>query len=124
VAARGANRKPAPPPGSLRAETDAAIAAAAHLQDRRFAGAIAALRALAEIIDAAKDAGEDAYAKASFGAIPSYVKTCEALLLTPASVQAGQRAGKGATGAGAGRKIDRFTSRADARTVGPAATSR
>ncbi len=94
------------------AATKRAIAAAPHLADARFAGGVQALLALAEIIDKAKAAGEEAYAKAAFGAIPSYVKTCEALLLTPASLPRPKEP------EGRGSKISKFAEAADARRRG------
>ena len=91
------------------AATAKAIKAAPHLKDPRFAGGIQALLALAEIIDAAKTAGDEAYAKAAFGAIPSYVKACAELLLTPASIP------KPREPEGRGSKITKFADAAAAR---------
>lgn len=78
--------KPVRKRGYMADATAEAIAAAPHLDDRRFAGAIAAVKTLAWLIDEAQRAGMDQLQKAGFGIIPTYVKVCRELQITPASV--------------------------------------
>lgn len=94
-------------PESIAEATERAIAAARHLTDLD-AGAVAALRALAnkidhwdDVVDAASDQREDGQ-KLTIPvhdnvSIPAYLKYCEALRLTPASrgVVVGENEAKG-----------------------------
>jgi phage terminase small subunit len=76
-------------PGPMLDATEKAVAAAKHLQDRpEFAGAVEALLTLAWQIDEAQREGFEAFQKTAFGTIPTYLKACEALQVTPASVPA------------------------------------
>ncbi len=62
------------------------VAGAEHLKDRReFAGAVEAVKTLAWLIDESQRAGIEELQKAAFGTIPTYLKACEALQITPAS---------------------------------------
>lgn len=71
--------------GTMYDATTKAVAAAAHLQDRdEYAGAIEAVKTLAWLIDEAQRAGLHALQAAAYGTIPSYLKGCAALQITPA----------------------------------------
>ncbi|PFG19861.1 hypothetical protein [Serinibacter salmoneus] len=73
--------------GPVYDATRRSLAAAAHLKDRaEFEGAAAALLTLAWLIDEAQRAGYAALEKAAFGTIPSYLKGCAELQITPASL--------------------------------------
>lgn len=86
--------------GYIYDATCRSVRAAKHLQDKpEFEGAIATLKTLAWLIDEAQKAGLASMEKAAFGTIPTYMKTCEALQVTPASLPA---AFAGATGGGEG----------------------
>ncbi|MFH6687457.1 P27 family phage terminase small subunit [Cellulosimicrobium funkei] len=74
--------------GYMADATAVAIANAPHLTDKKYAGAIAAAKTLAWLIDEAQRAGMDALQRATFGTIPTYLKTCAELQITPASVPA------------------------------------
>jgi hypothetical protein len=95
-----------PPPKALRRSgyiydaTCRSVKAAKHLEDKpEFEGAIATLKTLAWLIDEAQKAGLAAMEKAAFGTIPTYMKACEALQVTPASLPA---AFAGTSGGGEG----------------------
>ncbi|SDF99091.1 phage terminase, small subunit, putative, P27 family [Cellulosimicrobium cellulans] len=78
--------KPVRKRGYMADATATAIANAPHLRDEpRYAGAIAAAKTLAWLIDEAQRAGMDALQRAAFGTIPMYVKVCAELQITPAS---------------------------------------
>ncbi|WP_309132648.1 P27 family phage terminase small subunit [Brevibacterium sp.] len=78
--------KPTRKRGYMADATARAIAAAPHLQDAKFAGAIAAVKTLAWLIDEAQRESMDKLQKAAFGTIPTYLKACAELQITPASV--------------------------------------
>lgn len=78
--------KPVRKRGYMADATARAIAAAPHLQDAKFAGAVAAVKTLAWLIDEAQRESMDKLQKAAFGTIPSYLKACAELQITPASV--------------------------------------
>lgn len=75
--------------GYVLQATKESVAAAKHLQGHEeFSGAIAAVETLAWLIDEAQRAGVEALQKAAFGTIPTYLKGCAELQITPASVPA------------------------------------
>lgn len=78
--------KPVRRRGYMADATAAAIAGAPHLADAKFAGAVAAVKTLAWLIDEAQRTSMDALQKAAFGTIPTYLKACAELQITPASV--------------------------------------
>lgn len=94
--------KPVRRRGYMADATAAAIAAAPHLGDRRYAGAVAAVKTLAWLIDEAQRAGMDQLQKATFGTIPTYLKACDQLLITPSSAPAVPARGGGASGGSGG----------------------
>lgn len=75
--------------GTMYDATRASVAAAKHLQDRKeFSGAVEAVCTLAWLIDEAQREGIETLQKAAFGTIPSYLKGCAELQITPAAVPA------------------------------------
>ncbi|SPT53789.1 Phage terminase, small subunit [Actinomyces bovis] len=81
--------RPHPPKrrrGTMYDATTASISAAEHLKDAQFRGACEAVKTLAWLIDEAQRAGVEELRKASFGAIPAYLRGCADLRITPASV--------------------------------------
>ena len=73
--------------GTMYDATRRSVDAAEHLRDKpEFEGAIEATCTLAWLIDEAQRVGIDELQKAAFGTIPSYVKACVELQITPASV--------------------------------------
>lgn len=81
--------------GTMYDATRRSVTAAKHLQDHvEYSGAIEAVCTLAWLIDEAQRDGIDTLQKAAFGTIPSYLKGCSELQITPASVPegAGQQA--------------------------------
>lgn len=96
--------------GPMYNATRKSVAAVAELQGDKFAGAVEAVLTLAWLIDEAQRAGIEAMQKASFVMIPSYLKGCAELQITPASLPEGeQQKGKG------GAKITKFQDAAEAR---------
>ncbi|MGO3895363.1 P27 family phage terminase small subunit [Brevibacterium aurantiacum] len=78
--------KPVRKRGYMADATARAIADAPHLRDAKFAGAVAAVKTLAWLIDEAQRESMDKLQKAAFGTIPTYLKACAELQITPASV--------------------------------------
>lgn len=78
--------KPVRKRGYMADATARAIADAPHLQDAKFAGAVAAVKTLAWLIDEAQRESMEKLQKAAFGTIPTYLKACAELQITPASV--------------------------------------
>lgn len=83
--------KPARRRGYMADATASAVANAKHLQGddgKKFAGAIAAAKTLAWLIDEAQRTSMDALMKAAStsGIVPSYLKVCAELKITPASI--------------------------------------
>lgn len=77
--------------GTMYDATRASVAAAKHLQDRKeYSGAIEAVCTLAWLIDEAQREGIDTLQRAAFGTIPSYLKGCSELQITPAAVPVGK----------------------------------
>lgn len=74
--------------GPLYDATRKSIDGAPELAADRYAGPILAALTLAWLIDEAQRAGLEALQKASFVMIPSYLKACAELQITPASVPA------------------------------------
>lgn len=75
--------------GTMYDATRASVAAAKHLKDRKeYSGAVEAVCTLAWLIDEAQREGIDTLQRAAFGTIPSYLKGCSELQITPASVPA------------------------------------
>lgn len=72
--------------GPMWDATCTSVAAAEHLKSKKeFSGAVEAVKTLAWLIDEAQRAGIEELQKAAFGTIPTYLKACEALQITPAS---------------------------------------
>jgi P27 family predicted phage terminase small subunit len=96
--------------GPLYNATRKSVAAVPDLQADRYAGAVEAVLTYAWLIDEAQRAGIDAMQKASFVLIPSYIKGCAELQITPASLpESAQQKGKG------GGKVTKFADAAEAR---------
>ena len=93
--------------GPMYDSTRASIAAAFDLKDKhkRFRGACDAVLTLAWLIDEAQRAGLDELRKASHVVIPTYLKGCAALQITPASLPAAIRK-KAEAGGGKLRKFE------------------
>lgn len=71
--------------GSMYDATRRSVAAAEHLKNApQYEGAIEAVCTLAWLIDEAQRAGLHALQQAAFGTIPSYLKGCANLQITPA----------------------------------------
>lgn len=80
------------PRGPMYAATKRSIAESAQLRDdKRFEGACEAVLTLAWLIDEAQREGLDALRQASYVTIPTYLKGCAALQITPASLPAGAK---------------------------------
>lgn len=78
--------KPVRKRGYVADATARAIAGAEHLAAPRFAGAVAALKTLAWLIDEAQRDSMDALQRAAKDTIPNYLKACAELQITPASI--------------------------------------
>lgn len=78
--------KPTRKRGYMADATAVALANAPHLDDKKYAGAKAAVKTLAWLIDEAQRESMDKLQKAAFGTIPSYLKACAELQITPASL--------------------------------------
>lgn len=89
--------------GPMVDATRKSIAASDALKGEAFAGLIEATVTLAWLIDEAQRAGIDALQKASFVLIPSYVKACAELQITPASLPEAAK-----TKGGGGGKVSKF----------------
>lgn len=72
--------------GPMYDATTQSITAAPHLQDRKFGAAIAAVKTLAWLIDEAQREGMESLQRAAFGTIPTYLKACGELQITPSKV--------------------------------------
>lgn len=72
--------------GTMYDATTASISAADHLRDEKFRGACEAVKTLAWLIDEAQRAGIEELRKATFGAIPAYLRGCAELQITPSAV--------------------------------------
>lgn len=78
--------------GPMYDSTKASIAASSQLNgDDRFRGACDAVLTLAWLIDEAQREGLEALRQASYVTIPTYLKGCAALQITPASLPAGAK---------------------------------
>lgn len=101
------------PRGPMYSATKRSIAEAPQLtDDKRFEGACEAVLTLAWLIDEAQREGLDALRQASYVTIPTYLKGCAALQITPASLPA--RAKKVAGG-----KVSKFEDAAARRQQRP-----
>lgn len=89
--------------GPMYDATRRSIAAANLTNDKEFEGACEAVLTLAWLIDEAQRAGLEALQKASFVMIPSYLKGCAELQITPASIPESVR-----KKAASGGKISKF----------------
>lgn len=89
--------------GPVYDATKKSVSAALALQDDQFAGAVEAVLTLAWLIDEAQRDGIEELQKRAFVLIPSYLKGCAELQITPASLPAD--AGKKVTGGG---KVTKF----------------
>lgn len=94
--------------GYLARAVDKSVKSAVHLHDPKFAASVAVLRTLAFLIDDAESKGAEALMRASFGSIPTFLKTCAELQITPASIPV--PAGNGGSGATTEKEEDRFAS--------------
>ncbi|MDQ4502172.1 P27 family phage terminase small subunit [Sinomonas sp. ASV322] len=100
--------KPARKRGYMADATAASIANAPHLAQRKYAGPVAAVKTLAWMIDEAQREGMEALQKAMATTVPTYLKACADLQITPASVPAKAvgAAGGGETKAPASKVTD------------------
>lgn len=91
--------------GTMYDATAKAVAAAEHLKGHdEYAGAIEAVKTLAWLIDEAQRSGLHALQAAAYGTIPSYLKGCSALQITPADAPpVAEKSQKGDRGKRAGR---------------------
>lgn len=80
--------KPARKRGYMADATAASLAEAKHLQGPRFAGPVAAVKTLAWMIDEAQRDSMEAMQKAMTTTVPNYLKACNELQITPASLPA------------------------------------
>lgn len=96
--------------GPMYDATRKSIAASTDLANERYRGACDAVLTLAWLIDEAQREGLDALRKASFVMIPSYLKGCAELQITPASLPDEARK-KAVTGG----KVTKFADAAAAR---------
>lgn len=87
--------KPVRKRGYVADATAQTLSEAEHLQGLRFAGPIAALKTLAWMIDEAQRDSMQALQKAMTTTVPTYLKACAELQITPAS----QSTGAGASAA-------------------------
>lgn len=97
--------KPVRKRGYMADATALAIKAAPHLQGTagaKYAGAVAAVKTLAWLIDEAQRDSMETLQKAAFGTIPTYLKACAELQITPASVPTAE-APKGSGSGGKGK---------------------
>lgn len=96
--------------GPVYDATKKSVAAVPALQSDQFAGAVEAVLTLAWLIDEAQRDGIEELQKRAFVLIPSYLKGCAELQITPASLPA--ETGKKVTGGG---KVTKFADAAAAR---------
>lgn len=78
--------KPARKRGYMADATALSIAAHPHLEGPKFAGPVAAVKTLAWMIDEAQRESMDALQKAMTTTVPTYLKACSELQITPASL--------------------------------------
>lgn len=78
--------KPARKRGYMADATARSIAAAQHLADAKYAGAVAAAKTLAWLIDEAQRDSMNAIQRAAKDIIPNYVRVCTELQITPAAL--------------------------------------
>lgn len=78
--------KPARKRGYMADATAQTIAEAKHLQGPKFAGPVAAVKTLAWMIDEAQRDSMEALQKAMTTTVPNYLKACNELQITPASL--------------------------------------
>lgn len=111
--------KPARKRGYMADATAVAIAAAPHLSDARFAGAVAAVKTLAWMIDEAQRDSMEALQRAVATTVPNYLKACADLQITPASLPAGAAtAGAAPSKPAAGGTVSSMQDRARQRRAG------
>jgi hypothetical protein len=72
--------------GPMYDATKRSISRAEHLADPKFSGPSEAVLTLAWIIDEAQRSGDEALQRTAYGAIPSYIKACAELQITPSSL--------------------------------------
>jgi P27 family predicted phage terminase small subunit len=106
--------KPTRQRGYMADATAKSIGDAPHLAEAKYAGPVAAVKTLAWLIDECQRAGMDALQKATYNLIPTYLKACAELQITPASSAAGAPA-PAAKGATTGGKVTKFADAAAAR---------
>lgn len=78
--------KPVRKRGYIADATALTLAEAKHLQGPRFAGPVAVLKTLAWMIDEAQRDSMEALQKAMTTTVPTYLKACAELQITPASL--------------------------------------
>jgi P27 family predicted phage terminase small subunit len=93
--------KPTRKRGYMADATAQSVAEAKHLQGPRFAGPVAAVKTLAWMIDEAQRDSMEALQKAMTTTVPNYLKACNELQITPASLPV---AVAGAASSGEGKK--------------------
>lgn len=105
--------------GYMADATATAVAAAPHLNDARFAGAVAAVKTLAWMIDEAQRDSMEALQRAVATTVPNYLKACADLQITPASLPAGAAtAGATPSKPAAGGTVSSMQDRARQRRAG------
>lgn len=90
--------KPVRKRGYMADATAAAIKDAPHLQGEnagQYAGVIAAVKTIAWLIDEAQRTSMDALQRTMSGHMQTYLKTCEALQITPATAVTTTKGGRG-----------------------------
>ena len=78
--------KPVRKRGYMADATALALKHSPHLDDPKFTAAKATVKTLAWLIDEAQRESMDKLQKAAFGTIPTYLKACAELQITPASM--------------------------------------
>ena len=117
--------KPARKRGYMADATALSISAHPHLAGPRYAGAVAAVKTLAWMIDEAQRESMEALQRAMDKTLPNYLKACAELQITPASVP--MSAAKPAPADDEGKKsegsnVSSFQERAAARRSGALGT--
>lgn len=117
--------KPARKRGYMADATAISIADHPHLSGPKYAGAVAAVKTLAWMIDEAQRDSMEALQKAMVTTVPNYLKACAELQITPASLPTGAAKAKGGSpdpapksGEDEGSNVSSFQDRARARRSG------
>lgn len=110
--------KPVRKRGYVADATARSIQGAEHLKEARYAGAIAALKTLAWLIDEAQRDSMEALQKAARDTIPNYLKACAELQITPASLPGAGTAPVKKPEATSASNVSSLQERANARRAG------